>query len=287
MAEEATFRFVFQDGTLAGAGDRPAGTTGVPAPPSVTPQPAPVATESVSDDIAETSARFKAMGTVFDDVRATMSLLPGKTAAVASAMSATAATAGQATAAVSGLSTAAIATGGALIVLAGAALALKATISAANEKLDELAAFSGAIQQARAENRVAEIQSRIRRAQEVGPELANFDRAQAALSREWRELTDKLVELFLPLVTGLADGMTRILQMINTLAEAPEKLLEDIGELLQVFAPDAWDKKIDKWLEQLREDQRPQPDALINMFLGGLNPFAPNRIPGGPPVPTF
>ena len=121
-------------------------------------------------------------------------------------------------------------------VLAGA-LILKEALSRVAEGLREmeenLAPFSADIAVARAEVNIRQIRSRIRRAQEFGPDIAEFVRARGEFAETIEDIKASLLTDFLPLIIQITRAAGPIVKGVGVLANIFTSNFELFGKGLE------------------------------------------------------
>lgn len=114
------------------------------------------------------------------------------------------------------------------------------TVSMLNNKFKEmtreLAPYSGAISMAQIKNEIAQTMQDLRRAKTMGPQLAKFETEGGRIDRAIQRGTDKILEpileVFTPIMEGIADG-------VEALAEHGDEIKIATKALLAIAAPGA------------------------------------------------
>jgi hypothetical protein len=166
---------------------------------------------------AQTVSSFKEAGVTatgaLQGVRTVAAGAAGKFGLSAAAAAKVATAAGAASVA---LGVVAIGTAAFTIALGASVGALK-LLTHVTENLQEVVGkFSASLEAARAQSKVAEIQTRMRSAQRVGGELASLESSRSAATNAIIETKTELVDLFSPFLKATMDFFTNILKILNT-----------------------------------------------------------------------
>lgn len=200
MADEQTFRFVFEeeggDGAAAAPGEEGGVRPDIRQNPRTTRREASEAARGGAGPIAQQAQAAKALETnARDGAKQATKLAQGERAALQQAAVSLASRAGLGGPVGRGFAAAAGAAGPIAVALAGAAaipIVAERADAFIRGRADTLADVSPALAQQRAQNEVLEIQRRIQSAQQVAPDLAEFERNRESLSRATRTLQDQL-----------------------------------------------------------------------------------------------
>jgi hypothetical protein len=113
-----------------------------------------------------------------------------------------------------------IATAGATLFVVGLGAAVKGLTRVIDNMEDVVGEFSAALQAARANTRVAEIQTRMRSAQRVGGELAALENSKSSGINAIIEAKTEIVDLFSPVIKAAMDFFTSALEKVTLLLTA-------------------------------------------------------------------
>lgn len=112
-------------------------------------------------------------------------------------------------------------TGGAMAAFAGAGpyvaiaaagvVAIKVLTDALNKTADKYAEYNPAIAQAQAMAEIKGIMGDMRRAQQSGPELVEFIKAQANMQQKWEDIKIKILMAIAPSISAILDAVSQLL----------------------------------------------------------------------------
>lgn len=111
----------------------------------------------------------------------------------------------------------------ALAAVAAASAVVTAGFYEANKAVARYAEYSPALAQAQAEAEMVTILKDIRRAQDIGPELARFVEAQNELNNSWEDLKTELMKVAVPVMTVITKSLNGIVYILNGFKEAQEE----------------------------------------------------------------
>lgn len=171
----------------------------------------------------------------------------------------TSAAAAQAIGAAAG--TAAMAVGAAGLAAANLAIqigisvaALKLLISITDNLTEVVGKFSASLEAARGNNKILEIQSRMRSANRIGGELGSLESSKGAAERAIIDLKTSLVDLFNPAIKAALDFFTNMLKQLNVILAVINVIAEwieyGIGLLAQIPFIGATAKVALRWMQQ-------------------------------------
>jgi hypothetical protein len=183
--------------------------------------------------------------------------------------------------------------------LTGARQAVDMVVDGFESLAGRLARFSPDLAVVKAQDRVAQIQGDIRRAQKLGPELAEFTRARTDFKQGAQDLMADIAKEMLPLVTTLVDMAKGIFPLVKTVAQ----VIGDLFKLWQKFAIDSltllgniidvlngplgdvpdWIKRSVNFLEKIGENTEKPREKVGAALYDVFNTKAPDGAPAGRP----
>lgn len=180
-----------------------------------------------------------------------MNAVKGSASAAAGRFGVSAAMAGKlataAGAASVGLGAAGLAAAGFTVQLGITVGALKILTHVTENMQEVVGNFSAALQAARANTKIAEIQTRLRSAQQVGGELASLESSKGRAERAIIETKTELVDLFSPVIkaslaffTQCLEQLKLTLQILNFISNIVEKSFEAVLNALTYIPGISW-----------------------------------------------
>lgn len=176
------------------------------------------------------------------------------------------------------------------IAVVGAVVAFRSFVGFFKSQADQLEEFSGAVAGVRAEIEANQMQSKIERAQRIGPQVANVEASRGRLEEAQYELLTSIYEILAkmaPLAELGNDSLTVIVSFINSHIQQAESTLANVN-------PFATQQERDKEAAEAAAANKALADAFGELFTFNgndaekrfvldHNPFAPMKAKNANP----
>lgn len=176
------------------------------------------------------------------------------------------------------------------IAVVGAVVAFRSFVEFFKSQADQLEEFSGAVAGVRAEIEANQMQSKIERAQRIGPQVANVEASRGRLEEAQYELLTSIYEILAklaPLAELGNDSLTVIVSLINSQIQQAESTLANVN-------PFATQQERDKEAAEAAAANKALAEAFGELFTFNgndaekrfvldHNPFAPMKAKNANP----
>lgn len=156
-------------------------------------------------------------------------------------------------------------------------------MNAVSQRADQLGQYSPIIAQAQANQEVRQTMNELRRANEAGPELAQFIQMQGNLQEKFEDIKIEMLRRLLPIATAIGNGI----DMLTPAGKAVGEIYDGIVMILKcVSAIPGAAALLERWLNE--QNQPPVGDPTDALFRsGGLQPLGNAQPPGAPNADTL
>ncbi len=146
-----------------------------------------------------------------------------------------------------------------------ASSAVHGFIDAVSGYADKFAPYSGQIMLAQAQADFREQLGDMRRAQQMGPELANFIRAKSDLDQSWEDVKMAFMQKAIPALTNILGGINSLLNFVNGLGFTskdtdPQNWLDAVKAL-----PGVTKEQLEQ-IKKIEANTRPRPEDQADFF---------------------